>query len=98
MFHLWPDMWQAVLLMSLSCDFTKVCVCAGGVLSSVPPSLLSQENRTHGCEGSPPDTFGQEGELAGSGTYMRFDVPQAKIKHSWPSFRGNSSWMKKSIL
>uniref|UniRef100_A0A8C5S1Y0 Equilibrative nucleoside transporter 4 n=1 Tax=Laticauda laticaudata TaxID=8630 RepID=A0A8C5S1Y0_LATLA len=26
-------------------------------------------------------------ELAGSGTYVRFDVPQPEIKRSWPSFR-----------
>nr|XP_060639500.1 equilibrative nucleoside transporter 4 [Anolis sagrei ordinatus]XP_060639501.1 equilibrative nucleoside transporter 4 [Anolis sagrei ordinatus] len=45
------------------------------------------ENRLHGQECSPPDPFGQEGELAGSGTYVRFDVPQPKIKKSWPGFR-----------
>ncbi|KAH0631988.1 hypothetical protein JD844_019959 [Phrynosoma platyrhinos] len=28
-----------------------------------------------------------EGELAGSGTYVRFDVPRPKVKRSWPSFR-----------
>ncbi|XP_061456017.1 equilibrative nucleoside transporter 4 isoform X3 [Rhineura floridana] len=45
------------------------------------------ENRHRGQQSSPPDTFGQEGELAGSGTYMRFDVPHPKFQRSWPSFR-----------
>ncbi|XP_048349887.1 equilibrative nucleoside transporter 4 isoform X1 [Sphaerodactylus townsendi] len=45
------------------------------------------ENRPRGLEGSPPDTFEQEGSLAGSGTYVRFDVPRPKVKRSWPTFR-----------
>ncbi|XP_044289566.1 equilibrative nucleoside transporter 4 [Varanus komodoensis] len=45
------------------------------------------ENRLRGQEVPPPDTFEQEGELAGSGTYVRFDVPRPKLKRSWPSFR-----------
>ncbi|KAM6424174.1 equilibrative nucleoside transporter 4 isoform 2-T2 [Liasis olivaceus] len=45
------------------------------------------ENPPHGQDASPPHTFGQAGELAGSGTYVRFDVPQPQIKRSWPSFR-----------
>ncbi|XP_061849451.1 equilibrative nucleoside transporter 4 [Colius striatus] len=36
---------------------------------------------------SPRGSPGPEAELAGSGTYMRFDVPRPKIKRSWPSFR-----------
>uniref|UniRef100_A0A493U442 Equilibrative nucleoside transporter 4 n=1 Tax=Anas platyrhynchos platyrhynchos TaxID=8840 RepID=A0A493U442_ANAPP len=45
------------------------------------------EDRPRGQPGSPRDSLGPEGELAGSGTYMRFDVPRPKIKRSWPSFR-----------
>nr|XP_034987317.1 equilibrative nucleoside transporter 4 isoform X2 [Zootoca vivipara] len=46
------------------------------------------ENRPGGQEASPPEAFGQEGELAGGGgTYVRFDVPRAKFQRSWPSFR-----------
>uniref|UniRef100_A0A8C0INH6 Equilibrative nucleoside transporter 4 n=1 Tax=Chelonoidis abingdonii TaxID=106734 RepID=A0A8C0INH6_CHEAB len=37
--------------------------------------------------GSPPGSLGHEAELAGSGTYVRFDVPRPRIKRSWPSFR-----------
>uniref|UniRef100_A0A8D0GDY0 Equilibrative nucleoside transporter 4 n=1 Tax=Sphenodon punctatus TaxID=8508 RepID=A0A8D0GDY0_SPHPU len=45
------------------------------------------ENRPRGQGGSPPGSLGHEVDLAGSGTYMRFDVPRPKIKRSWPSFR-----------
>ncbi|XP_032087106.1 equilibrative nucleoside transporter 4 [Thamnophis elegans] len=45
------------------------------------------ENRPPRENASPPDTFGDAGDLAGSGAYVRFDVPQAEIKRSWPSFR-----------
>ncbi|XP_058013370.1 equilibrative nucleoside transporter 4 [Ahaetulla prasina] len=45
------------------------------------------ENRLPRQNASPPDTFGDAGELAGSGTYVRFDVPQPEIKRSWPSLR-----------
>ncbi|XP_068765059.1 equilibrative nucleoside transporter 4 isoform X2 [Struthio camelus] len=45
------------------------------------------ENRPRGQLGSPTGSLGHEAELAGSGTYMRFDVPRPKIKRSWPSFR-----------
>ncbi|XP_039767002.1 equilibrative nucleoside transporter 4 isoform X4 [Ornithorhynchus anatinus] len=45
------------------------------------------ENRPQAQGGSPPGSLGPEAELAGSGTYMRFDVPRPKIKRSWPSFR-----------
>lgn len=47
-----------------------------------------QEDRPRGQPGSPRGSLGPEAELAGSGTYMRFDVPRPKIKRSWPSFRG----------
>lgn len=47
-----------------------------------------QENRPRGQLSSPRGSPGPEAELAGSGTYMRFDVPRPKIKRSWPSFRG----------
>lgn len=47
-----------------------------------------QEDRLQGQLGSPRGSPGPEAELAGSGTYMRFDVPRPKIKRSWPSFRG----------
>lgn len=50
--------------------------------------LLHQENRSRGQPSSPRGSPGPEAELAGSGTYMRFDVPRPKIKRSWPSFRG----------
>ncbi|XP_019368536.1 PREDICTED: equilibrative nucleoside transporter 4 [Gavialis gangeticus] len=45
------------------------------------------ENRPRGLAGSPTGSLGHETELAGSGTYMRFDVPRPKIKRTWPSFR-----------
>nr|XP_025971867.1 equilibrative nucleoside transporter 4 [Dromaius novaehollandiae] len=45
------------------------------------------ENRPRGQPASPTGSLGHEAELAGSGTYMRFDVPRPKIKRSWPSFR-----------
>ncbi|KAM6079245.1 equilibrative nucleoside transporter 4 isoform 3-T3 [Theristicus caerulescens] len=45
------------------------------------------ENRTRRQPSSPRGSPGPEAELAGSGTYMRFDVPRPKIKRSWPSFR-----------
>ncbi|NXV84608.1 S29A4 protein, partial [Calonectris borealis] len=45
------------------------------------------ENRPRGQPSSPRGSPGPEAELAGSGTYMRFDVPRPKIKRSWPSFR-----------
>ncbi|KAF1560755.1 Equilibrative nucleoside transporter 4, partial [Eudyptes moseleyi] len=45
------------------------------------------ENRPRGQPSSPQGSPGPEAELAGSGTYMRFDVPRPKIKRSWPSFR-----------
>ncbi|KAM6113953.1 equilibrative nucleoside transporter 4 [Pterocles gutturalis] len=45
------------------------------------------ENRPQGQPSSPQGSLGPEAELAGSGTYMRFDVPRPKIKRSWPSFR-----------
>ncbi|XP_074866914.1 equilibrative nucleoside transporter 4 [Carettochelys insculpta] len=45
------------------------------------------ENRPRGQVGSPPGSLGHEAELAGSGTYMRFDVPRPKIKRTWPSFQ-----------
>uniref|UniRef100_A0A8B9E0M5 Equilibrative nucleoside transporter 4 n=1 Tax=Anser cygnoides TaxID=8845 RepID=A0A8B9E0M5_ANSCY len=45
------------------------------------------EDRPRGQPGSPRGSLGPEAELAGSGTYMRFDVPRPKIKRSWPSFR-----------
>ncbi|KAL2298914.1 hypothetical protein Nmel_014524, partial [Mimus melanotis] len=51
------------------------------------PSPLVQENREQGQPSSPQRSPGPEAELAGSGTYMRFDVPRPKIKRSWPSFR-----------
>ncbi|PKU35510.1 equilibrative nucleoside transporter 4 [Limosa lapponica baueri] len=47
----------------------------------------SPENRLRGQLSSPQGSPGPEAELAGSGTYMRFDVPRPKIKRSWPSFR-----------
>ncbi|XP_069501624.1 equilibrative nucleoside transporter 4 isoform X1 [Ambystoma mexicanum] len=43
------------------------------------------ENGTHGD--SPVGSLGNGIDLAGGGTYMRFDVPIPKIKKSWPSFR-----------
>ncbi|NXD21409.1 S29A4 protein, partial [Spelaeornis formosus] len=46
------------------------------------------ENREQRQQSSPQGSPGPEAELAGSGTYMRFDVPRPKIKRSWPSFRG----------
>ncbi|NXS60230.1 S29A4 protein, partial [Brachypteracias leptosomus] len=45
------------------------------------------ENRQRAQPSSPQGSPGAEAELAGSGTYMRFDVPRPKIKRSWPSFR-----------
>ncbi|KAM3662333.1 equilibrative nucleoside transporter 4 isoform X1 [Ammospiza nelsoni] len=45
------------------------------------------ENREQGQPSSPRGSPGPEAELAGSGTYMRFDVPRPRIKRSWPSFR-----------
>ncbi|XP_042683568.1 equilibrative nucleoside transporter 4 isoform X3 [Centrocercus urophasianus] len=45
------------------------------------------EDRPQGQLASPRGSPGPEAELAGSGTYMRFDVPTPKIKRSWPSFR-----------
>ncbi|NWW13727.1 S29A4 protein, partial [Oreocharis arfaki] len=45
------------------------------------------ENQEQGQLSSPRGSPGPEAELAGSGTYMRFDVPRPKIKRSWPSFR-----------
>ncbi|XP_073218029.1 equilibrative nucleoside transporter 4 isoform X2 [Lepidochelys kempii] len=45
------------------------------------------ENRPCGQAGSPLGSLGHEAELAGSGTYVRFDVPRPRIKRSWPSFR-----------
>ncbi|XP_042654226.1 equilibrative nucleoside transporter 4 isoform X2 [Tyto alba] len=45
------------------------------------------ENQQRGQPSSPRGSPGPEAELAGSGTYMRFDVPRPKIKRSWPSFR-----------
>ncbi|KAK4813556.1 hypothetical protein QYF61_009599 [Mycteria americana] len=53
----------------------------------VSPLSLTQENRLRGQPSSPRGSPGPEAELAGSGTYMRFDVPRPKIKRSWPSFR-----------
>lgn len=53
-----------------------------------PLSTPTQENRPRGQPSSPQGSPGPEAELAGSGTYMRFDVPRPKIKRSWPSFRG----------
>lgn len=60
---------------------------------SEPPAPLRcfpQENRPRGLAGSPTGSLGHETELAGSGTYMRFDVPRPKIKRTWPSFRGRT--------
>uniref|UniRef100_A0A670YBG1 Equilibrative nucleoside transporter 4 n=1 Tax=Pseudonaja textilis TaxID=8673 RepID=A0A670YBG1_PSETE len=37
--------------------------------------------------GHPRNKSSKELPLAGSGTYVRFDVPQPEIKRSWPSFR-----------
>ncbi|NWQ82691.1 S29A4 protein, partial [Columbina picui] len=58
------------------------------------PLCSMQENRARGQQSSPRGqpssprgSPGPEAELAGSGTYMRFDVPRPKIKRSWPSFR-----------
>ncbi|XP_010133502.1 PREDICTED: equilibrative nucleoside transporter 4 [Buceros rhinoceros silvestris] len=45
------------------------------------------EPRQVGQPGSPRGSPGPDAELAGSGTYVRFDVPRPKIKRSWPSFR-----------
>ncbi|NWI19443.1 S29A4 protein, partial [Crypturellus soui] len=45
------------------------------------------ENRARAQPVSPTGSLAHEAELAGSGTYMRFDVPRPKIKRSWPSFR-----------
>ncbi|XP_057272832.1 equilibrative nucleoside transporter 4 isoform X1 [Pezoporus wallicus] len=56
-------------------------------LSTGVPSPPIQENRQWGQPSPPRGSPGHEAELAGSGTYMRFDVPQPKIKRSWPSFR-----------
>ena len=52
------------------------------------PLCSMQENPSRGQPSSPRGSPGAEAELAGSGTYMRFDVPRPKIKRSWPSFRG----------
>ncbi|KAG5854511.1 hypothetical protein ANANG_G00038600 [Anguilla anguilla] len=41
----------------------------------------------NGAVGASPSEFGNEVEIAGGGTYMRFDVPKPKIKKSWPSIR-----------
>lgn len=59
--------------------------CASALLSPLPSI---QENREQGQPSSPRGSPGPEAELAGSGTYVRFDVPRPKIKRSWPSFRG----------
>ncbi|XP_068940856.1 equilibrative nucleoside transporter 4 isoform X1 [Petaurus breviceps papuanus] len=45
------------------------------------------EDRHHGPGGSPQGSVVHEAELAGGGTYMRFDVPLPKFKRSWPNFR-----------
>ncbi|XP_044534700.1 equilibrative nucleoside transporter 4 [Gracilinanus agilis] len=45
------------------------------------------EDRHHGPGGSPQGSVVHEAELAGGGTYMRFDVPRPKFKRSWPNFR-----------
>ncbi|KAJ8344804.1 hypothetical protein SKAU_G00289970 [Synaphobranchus kaupii] len=43
------------------------------------------DNGTVGA--SPTEGGGTEAELAGSGTYVRFDVPNPKIKKNWPSLK-----------
>ncbi|XP_036409336.1 equilibrative nucleoside transporter 4 [Megalops cyprinoides] len=41
----------------------------------------------NGAVGGSPTDGAMEPEFAGSGTYMRFDVPKPKIKKSWPSIK-----------
>ncbi|KAI1896136.1 hypothetical protein AGOR_G00091700 [Albula goreensis] len=50
--------------------------------------VITEEVRfDNGAVGASPSEFGNDAEFAGSGTYVRFDVPKAKIKKSWPSIR-----------
>lgn len=65
------------------------------LLNPAVPSPLVQENREQRQPSSPRGSPGPEAELAGSGTYMRFDVPRPKIKRSWPSFRGE--WWARGV-
>ncbi|MBN3275296.1 S29A4 protein, partial [Polyodon spathula] len=46
--------------------------------------VITEEN---GPVGISPSEVGTEVDLAGSGSYVRFDVPKLKIKRSWPCFR-----------
>nr|XP_015216083.1 PREDICTED: equilibrative nucleoside transporter 4 isoform X1 [Lepisosteus oculatus] len=50
--------------------------------------VITEEVRfDNGLIGVSPTEAGTEAEFAGSGTYVRFDVPKPKIKRSWPSIR-----------
>ncbi|XP_051789726.1 equilibrative nucleoside transporter 4 isoform X1 [Erpetoichthys calabaricus] len=51
-------------------------------------NAISEEVRfENGPAGISPSEVMTEAEFAGSGTYVRFDVPKPKIRRSWPSFR-----------
>ncbi|XP_061080564.1 equilibrative nucleoside transporter 4-like isoform X2 [Conger conger] len=48
-------------------------------------AVTEEDNGAMGV--SPTEGGGIEAELAGSGTYVRFDVPNPKIKKNWPSIK-----------
>ncbi|XP_041085071.1 equilibrative nucleoside transporter 4 isoform X3 [Polyodon spathula] len=50
--------------------------------------VITEEVRFNGPVGISPSEVGTEVDLAGGGSYVRFDVPKLKIKRSWPCFRG----------
>ncbi|KFQ35987.1 Equilibrative nucleoside transporter 4, partial [Mesitornis unicolor] len=73
--------------MELTCFILHLLGRAYRVHHDVTAEDIRFENRPQGQLSSPQGSPGPEAELAGSGTYMRFDVPRPKIKRSWPSFR-----------
>ncbi|KAJ8402671.1 hypothetical protein AAFF_G00367540 [Aldrovandia affinis] len=59
-----------------------------GTRYQVHHDVITEEVRfDNGAVGVSPTEGGIEAELAGSGTYMRFDVPNPTIKKSWPSIK-----------
>ncbi|XP_053550254.1 equilibrative nucleoside transporter 4 [Bombina bombina] len=50
-------------------------------------NTLAEDVRLDNGGTSPPNSQELQSDVAGGGAYVRFDVPVAKVKRSWPSFR-----------